>query len=139
MRIEERVEIAAAPERIWAVMADVERWHEWTRSITRIEPAGERVQAPGGRWRIAQPGLPPAVWRITAWEPGAGFTWENLSPGMRSVAEHRIVPGTGGCTVRLVLDQTGMLSWLAALLFGKVARRYVKMEADGLKRRCETG
>ena len=30
------VDIPAPPDRVWAVIADVERWPEWTPTVTRI-------------------------------------------------------------------------------------------------------
>ena len=30
-------DIGAPPSRVWDVMVDVERWHEWTQSITSIK------------------------------------------------------------------------------------------------------
>jgi carbon monoxide dehydrogenase subunit G len=31
------VEIPAPPDRVWAVLADIERWPEWTPTVTRIQ------------------------------------------------------------------------------------------------------
>jgi carbon monoxide dehydrogenase subunit G len=36
MEIVERFPVAAPPDRVWEVIADVERWHEWTPSIRGV-------------------------------------------------------------------------------------------------------
>jgi hypothetical protein len=55
-------------------------------------------------------------------------------------ANHEIAPaGDGCCTVTLVIKQSGALAWLASLAMGKQTRRYVGMEADVLKKYCESG
>ena len=37
MQIEERIGIDRPPEAVWPVLVDVERWPEWTLSVTAIE------------------------------------------------------------------------------------------------------
>jgi uncharacterized protein YndB with AHSA1/START domain len=36
MRYEIEVDIDSTPEAVWAVLADVERWPEWTPSMTLV-------------------------------------------------------------------------------------------------------
>ncbi len=132
------IDIDAAPERVWAVMRDVERWHEWTASITSIrllEPGPLRV---GSRALIRQPRLRPAEFRVTALEEGRGFTWVTALPGLRAEAHHRIVPRARGSRVTLLLEFTGPVGWLAGHLTRGLNARYLAMEAQGLKRRSES-
>ena len=140
MRFVESVEIAADVDRVWAVQSDVERWPEWTPSVTvarRLEPG---PLALGSTARLEQPRLPPAVWRVTEIEPPYSFVWESTSPGVRSRGEHRLVAlGDGRTRAELALVQTGPLAGLIGLLAGSMMRRYLRQEADGLRRRCEQG
>ena len=68
-------DIAAPAERVWEVMIDTNRWHEWTPSITSVKRLSDAPIAVGSRVLIRQPKIPPASWTVTAIEPGASFTW----------------------------------------------------------------
>ena len=137
MEHEVAVEIAASPERVWEVLADIERWSEWTPSITSAQKLDD------GRYRVKQPRFPAAVWTVTSWEPAKGFSWTARSGGVTTVADHELQPGAGdgagATTVTLRIRQTGPMAGVVALLFGSRARRYVQQEADGLKRQSEAG
>jgi carbon monoxide dehydrogenase subunit G len=37
MHIDQQMEIAARAERVWEVMIDVQRWPEWTPTVTSVE------------------------------------------------------------------------------------------------------
>ena len=138
MDIERVIDIAAPQERVWAVMSDVERWPEWTRSVTRVERLDRGPLAVGSRARVRQPRFPAAVWTVTALEPGRFFEWRSPAPGLLSVGGHRVeAAGDGGSRVTLSLTWSGPLAAVMRLLFGKLSRRYVEMEARGLKRRAE--
>jgi uncharacterized membrane protein len=139
MRYEESVRIGADPETIWTVLADLEHWPDWTASMARVEVLGDGPIGVGTRVRVKQPRLPTVVWRVTEWQPGRSFTWEAERTPVPSVGEHRIEPaGDGGSTVSLVFEQRGPLAPLLGLLSGRMTRRYVALEAAGLRTRCES-
>jgi len=54
MKIEVSVEVFRPAERVWSVLVDVERWPEWTASITQIERLDQAAFGPGSRVRIRQ-------------------------------------------------------------------------------------
>ncbi|KAB2345614.1 SRPBCC family protein [Actinomadura rudentiformis] len=138
MHHEVTVEINAPAETVWRLLEDVERWPEWTASIDRVERLTQGPFGEGSKARVHQPKLPAAVWTVTDFDPGRSFTWAARTPGLTTVASHDVTTHADGTvSVRLVLDQTGPLAFLVALLAGARSRRYVAMEAAGLKRKAE--
>jgi uncharacterized membrane protein len=137
MRVEEQFRVEAPAAAAWAVLADVESWPEWTASMSTVDVV-QGPMGPGARVRVKQPRFPAMTWNVTDWEPGEGFTWTASSAGVHTVASHRIEPAGDGSLVTLSIDQRGPLAWLVALLAGGTTRRYVAMEAAGLKARAES-
>jgi uncharacterized protein YndB with AHSA1/START domain len=137
MRVEETVEIAAPPEKVWEVLADVESWPTWTASTTSVRLLRPGPLGVGAAVEIKQPRLPKVVWTITAYDPGRAFTWEARSPGVHSTGEHAITPTPTGSTVRLAFSQEGPLGTLLSLPLARLIRSYVHTEATGLKTATE--
>jgi uncharacterized membrane protein len=132
------VDIDAAPETVWTLLKDVERWPDMTDSIDRVELL-DRPFALSSRARVHQPRLPAAIWTVTVLTENETFTWESRSPGVRTTAVHDIIRTPDGkATLRLTLDQTGPLAPAMSLLLGRLTRRYVTMEANGLKAKAES-
>ena len=131
------VDIAALPARVWDVMSDVERWHEWTPSITRIRRLSGGPFAVGSRAVVRQPKFPPAVWKVTDLQPGREFTWVSTAPGLRVAGIHRVEPAGGGAHATLDVEIGGLFGGMWARLTGALTERYIAMEAAGLKARSE--
>jgi hypothetical protein len=129
------VEIPAPTALVWSVMADVERWPEWTASVSRIERLSSSPLQVGSRLRIYQPKLPPALWRVTELTPDGGFTGVSVAPGVRVTARHAVEATTTGSRVTLSIQYEGLLSTLLARWTGELNERYLAMEANGLKAR----
>src|SRR6185295_7824848 len=112
MDVHVSVDIVAPPAIVWAVMVDVERWHEWTPSVRSIRLLGGKPLAIGSRALIRQPRLPPAVWTVTALEPGKHFTWRSGAPGVWVYAHHSIEALPEGSRATLTLRYEGAIARL---------------------------
>ena len=131
------VDIAAPADRVWAVMSDVERWHEWTPSITRVTLLRKGALAVGSRALVRQPKFPPALWRVTELVPGRSFTWVSVAPGLRVIGRHAVELTVNGTRAVLTLELKGMVGGLWGRLTRGITERYVAYEAAGLKARSE--
>jgi len=131
------VDISAPQDRVWHVMSDVARWHEWTPSVTSIKRLDDGPFVVGSRAVIRQPKFPPALWTATAIEPGKSFTWVSTAPGVRVVAHHWVQPTVNGSRATLSLDLQGLFGGLLGWLTAGITERYLAFEAEGLKARSE--
>ena len=136
-RFHASVEIDAPPERVWSVISDVERWHEWTPSVRRITRMGGGEFVPGSRILIRQPKFPPAMWTLVEVLPGRSFTWVSGAPFMKVVGAHSVEPTASGSRATLSLRYEGALGrWFARRTQG-ITERYIGFEAAGLRARSE--
>src|SRR6185503_874596 len=112
---------------------DVERWHEWTPSVRSIRLLDRGPLLVGTRALVRQPKFPPALWKVTAIEPGKTFTWKSGAPGMWVYGSHSVDPIAGGTRATLRLHYEGLLGQLLARLTRGITNRYLEYEATGLK------
>src|SRR5215470_3304769 len=130
------ITIDAPIEVVWSVFTDVERWPTWASSFTSVELVDGPMRL-GAKARIRQPWLPTVVWKVTEWEPGRSWTWTTTSPGARTEASH-VLTRVGGRTVaEQSISSSGPIGRLAAFVWRSLTRRYLAIEATGLKQRSE--
>jgi len=138
MFTEDAIEIDAPPQLVWDVFSDVERWSEWTASVTSLVGLDGPALAVDKRFAIKQPGMSRLVWKVTEIDPGSSWTWVQRSPGVLVTARHFVIAQPGGHTlVRQQLDQSGVLGALVGRLMLKKTKRFLELEARGLKARSE--
>ena len=131
--------IDAPPEKVFALLCDVERWPEWTPtmiSVRRLDHGAFRV---GSSARIQQPKLRPTVWKVTELEDKSHFTWVASAPGLRMEARHVVKPAGAGTHLELTLEISGFMASLVSRLYGGLMRDYVSTESQKLKARSESG
>jgi len=150
MRFEQAIAIHAAPERIWRVWMEAERWPDWTASMQQVQRLTPGRMGVGSEFRITQPGMAPANWRVADLQEGRSFAWVSHAPAMRVYAGHamhlpeaaavtQLAAGGGAptITVTLTVEFSGPLGLLVGRLFRTITLRFMAIEAEGLKARCE--
>ena len=132
------VSIDAPADLVWNVFTDVEHWPQWTASVTRLAGLDGPDLAVGHRFEIDQPRLPKLRWEVTDVIPHSSWTWVQRSPGGVTTARHDVVQTAEGATVvRQELDQRGIVGAAVGVLMRRTTKRYLAMEGQGLKARCE--
>ena len=133
------VHIDAPPEKVFAVLRDVERWPEWTSTMTSVQRVQSGAFAVGSTAHVRQPRLRPALWRVTELEDQRNFTWTTRSLGLRMTAGHLIEPQGAGSRVTLSFELSGFMAPAVSWFYGGMIERYVTTESQGLKKRSESG
>ncbi len=138
-----RATSTAPPERVFAVLADHERWPEWFAGVKKVEVLGP-AEGVGARRRVSIPGATVEE-RFIAWDVGQrwAFTGTSARPRfVRSLVEDcTLVPhGDGGTaiTYTMHLDPAPLLRPLMQLAKGSLTKNLDRAMA-ALARRAEQG
>lgn len=137
MVIDHEIHIAAAPDAVWSVTTDVERWPTWTPTVTSVARIDRGPFRLGSVARIKQPAQPVAYWTVTEFVEGRRFAWETRRPGLRLKGAHELTPDKTGTTNRLRVEVKGALAFFFGPLLRLAIRNALAAENNGLKARCE--
>jgi len=137
MNVTHEIYIAAPPERVWAVTCDVERWPEWSPTVTTVARMDQGEFGPGSVARIKQPMQPESEWTVIEFDAGSRFTWESSRTGLRFVGIHEIRPEDSGTKSILRLEAEGFFAVLMWPFLRVATCRALAQENGGLKAWCE--
>lgn len=137
MRVSHTIQIHAPLDRVWAVTLDLERWPDWTPTVTSVKRLDAGPVEVGSRVRMKQPLQPPSEWVVTRCDAGKVFAWETRRPGLRMVGTHEMRTAPPGTTNILHVDAHGPLAVLLWPLLLLAMRRALRDENLGLARYCE--
>jgi hypothetical protein len=139
MSIDVVIGINASEDRVWSVLTDVERWREWTASMTSVIRVDSGPLVVGSKARIKQPRLGTLVWTVTELSPRRSFVWEAKRPGLTLVAGHHIdIAGPSSVNLTLSVELRGLVAGVFEPLGKRTVRRSIQLEAEGHKRRAES-
>jgi len=139
MRFEKSIEIEAPRQRVWDVLSDIEAWPRRIETVDFVELLTPGPIAKGSRVRLKQPKLPEGTWDVTVWDAPSYFEWTQKMGGTTSIAGHRVEAlGEGRARLTLTLDMGGLLIPIMLLFYRDLTNRYMKLEAEGMKRAAES-
>lgn len=92
----------------------------------------------GSTARVEQPRMRPLTWTVTELVPESTFTWATAATGMHIAGTHTITEiDTGRTQLDLAITSTGPLAAIVDLAVGRRTRRYLQLEAAGVKAAAE--
>lgn len=137
MHLQNSAFIEAPQDVVWGVTENIERWPEWTPTMSSVERLNDGEFDVGSVALIKQPGLPRSKWVVTAMERGKRFVWECKVCGMRMKATHELSSRDLRTENTLRLEITGIAAALLWPICYFAARRALRLENIGLKKQCE--
>jgi len=114
------LEISAPPERVWAVLTDLDQWPTWNADVKSMQ-FGKSV-APGStfRWRAGPGRISSVIERV---EPPLLVAWTGKTFGIRAIHFWTLEPQKGGTLVRTEESYDGLLA--------RILRRSLQRTLDG--------
>jgi uncharacterized membrane protein len=133
------VDIEGPPDHVWAVLLDVDRWPEWTSTVTSVQRLDPGPLTLGSKVKILQPKLSPAVWKVTELDEAERiFIWEAHDLGVTVKGLHQVEETAHGSRATFSLKYSGLLGHMMARQLRDLNWEYITAEAQGLKKRCES-
>ena len=144
-RVSASLHIAASPQEVWVLYADVEGSVDWVPFAEEIlEVSGPAGLGQVYRERTRLGGISDiAEWTIIEWDPPRRQVQRSTGKGMDSRLVIEVEPAANGSLVRqeAILESRapGVLGWLHEWIFGTVARRGISSALRAAKGRLERG
>jgi len=128
------IEIAASPDAVWALHADIAAWPEWHPDITATNPDDLVDAGSTFTWKSG-PGTITST--IVVFDPPGKMLWTGRAMGTRAIHDWRFESSNGG--TRVVTEES-MEGWPVSLyrgFFQKTLDRSLDAWLSGLKARAE--
>jgi uncharacterized protein YndB with AHSA1/START domain len=91
------IEIAAPPEIVWRVLADIANWPSWNPDVKSVSLEGPLAAGTRFRWK-AGPGTITSTLRTV--DPPHRIDWTGKTFGIKAVDVYELEPRDGGTLVR---------------------------------------
>jgi hypothetical protein len=120
------IEVAASPEVVWEILANIERWPTWNLDVKVASLNGELAKGTMFRWK-AGPGTITST--LQSVEPLHLLAWTGNTFGIGAIHVWRMEPHDGNTIVRTEESWDGLI---VSLFQGSMQKSLEKAIHDGL-------
>ena len=115
MKFSSTVEIDAPPEKVWALVNELEEWPQWISSIKRIEKLSEGPLGEGSQIRVTAKATITVslLMTITEFVPGQRAVLQGKRLGTKMTRYYTFEPVNGGTRLTAGGEVSGLLAFLA--------------------------
>jgi hypothetical protein len=135
MQVEQSVLVNAAPERVFALYADVPNWNRWDPDTKASSISGPFQTGTGGSLTPTKGNTVPML--LTSVVPNHSFTVEAKIPLFRMVFEHELRPVGNATKVIHRVTFSGALAFLLGRVIGTQLKKGLPVTLAKLKATAE--
>ena len=128
------IEVAAAPEVVWAVLTEIERWPSWNPAVKSVSFEGGLDEGSEFRWK-AGPGTITSTIRDV--DAPRRIAWTGTSFGIKAIHVHTLEPRNGGTLVKTEESYDGLVVRLFPGPLQRTLDRALQGELQHLKAEAE--
>jgi uncharacterized membrane protein len=110
VRAHEQIDIAAPPDRVWAILIDAPSWPHWATQIDSVESPGPLIIGTRFTWHSGGTTIHSEVHLL---DPQHSLSWTSTALTAKAVHVWKLQPSTKGTLVTVDESMSGpMMSWL---------------------------
>jgi uncharacterized protein YndB with AHSA1/START domain len=121
------VEVEASAAEVWSLVAEPERWHEWSPYVAGAEDLGTPEVRAGAQGSVVLRGGLRIDAEILEVVPGESWTWQVRGLRIR----HEVEPTPGGCRLTMTPSGSGRLwgpaAWAYRVPTSLIARNIARV------------
>lgn len=128
------IQVEAAPEIVWGLMADIEGWPVWNPDVKSASLRGEVTEGTEFRWKAGPGTITSTLRRV---DPPRLMAWTGKTLGIRAIHVWRLEPRDGKTLVRTEESWEGLLSRVLRGAFQRTLEKALTSGLQSLKREAE--
>lgn len=133
---EQALETTAAPQQVWRVWSDVDRWPEWNPDMKESKLDGPLKLGMTGTINTRSGGKHNVV--VTHFEDGRSFELESTAlPGTKMAIRATIAPSGSGSRISQGFEPRGLLAPIVGPMMGGQILKTFDAVLGGLKQKVE--